>query len=435
MNFDNTMPDWENAGVEPSADLKKSGFQAGYKPPAGIFNYLWSTVTKVCKELQAKLKSHAEDKGNPHGVTAAQVGLDKVDNTPDNEKSVNVANFASEAGVGRRVENDLIIRFNGGSTENTNLFTYNGSGGKSVNITPDKLGAAKSDLSNVTAQTIKEKVEGVIETGTPIVVATSTDGVNYSATVDGLTELYNGLEITIVPNMTSTSTTLKLDVNGLGAKNMRMSINGYNFGNSGTIAALAGWLGENCPVTFQYREKFDNWQSVVGRPSVTGLYGTLKVTQGGTGADNAEEALDNLGTIKVYNSFAELNLTVGSETIESIVTAMRNRSMLMCSIGTTNAAIYPHTTPYGTLEVVKISADRCTLQYTDKSSGDTWVGCYSSTNADGKYWTGWNKLATATHNHASSVISYSYTNDGYNITNVEDALDTLFGAVRSILQG
>lgn len=54
--------------------------------------------------------------------------------------------------------------------------------------------------------------------GVPIVAATSTDGVNYTATVPGLETLENGQLLVIVPNMnSSTSGTKKLNVNGTGA--------------------------------------------------------------------------------------------------------------------------------------------------------------------------------------------------------------------------
>ena len=43
------------------------------------------------------LASHAGNKGNPHGVTAAQVGLGNVNDTPDNEKSVKYAQTAGSA--------------------------------------------------------------------------------------------------------------------------------------------------------------------------------------------------------------------------------------------------------------------------------------------------------------------------------------------------
>lgn len=40
-----------------------------------------------------------------------------------------------------KVKNNLIIKLNDGSSENTNLFTFNGSAAKTINITPDKIGA------------------------------------------------------------------------------------------------------------------------------------------------------------------------------------------------------------------------------------------------------------------------------------------------------
>lgn len=56
MNFDNKFTeDWGSTGTEPSADLKTNGFQGGYKPPAGVFNWFWSKVIKCITELQTKL--------------------------------------------------------------------------------------------------------------------------------------------------------------------------------------------------------------------------------------------------------------------------------------------------------------------------------------------------------------------------------------------
>lgn len=97
-----------------------------------------STAVTV-EEMQAVLADHSEDTDNPHGVTAEQLGLGNVENTRDSEK--NVA-FASEAGLARKINNTLVIRLNGGRTEGTDLFTYDGSAGKSINVSLAKLGAA-----------------------------------------------------------------------------------------------------------------------------------------------------------------------------------------------------------------------------------------------------------------------------------------------------
>ena len=44
----------------------------------------------------------------------------------------------------KQVNTNLVIKLNGGGTEGTNLFTYNGSGAKTINITPSSIGAAAS---------------------------------------------------------------------------------------------------------------------------------------------------------------------------------------------------------------------------------------------------------------------------------------------------
>ena len=71
-------------------------------------------------------------------VTKENLGIDKVDNTPDVEKVVKFASYAMNAA---KVNNTLVIRLKGGSTEGTDMFTYSGGAAKSVNITAAKIGA------------------------------------------------------------------------------------------------------------------------------------------------------------------------------------------------------------------------------------------------------------------------------------------------------
>ena len=56
MSYMNTIPEWQNEGTEPSEELQTSGFQGGYKPPAGIFNWFWHKVTACINELQTRLE-------------------------------------------------------------------------------------------------------------------------------------------------------------------------------------------------------------------------------------------------------------------------------------------------------------------------------------------------------------------------------------------
>lgn len=91
------------------------------------------------------LANHTSAQNNPHNVTAAQLGLDKVSNTPDSEKYVK---YASTAGTADKVKYSIIVRFNGGRTEGTDMWTFDGSTSRSVNITADKIGAAEKDHSH-----------------------------------------------------------------------------------------------------------------------------------------------------------------------------------------------------------------------------------------------------------------------------------------------
>lgn len=132
--------------------------------------------------------------------------------------------------------------------------------------------------------------------GTRIVVATSTDGVSYTATVPYLTELYNGLEITIIPNITSTTVNPTLNINGLGAKNIRLPL-GVN--TSATVAAnLPTFLGKDKPVKLLYDATYLNtgmWKTIsTYRTSAPDLYGITPVANGGTGSDNGATGLANL---------------------------------------------------------------------------------------------------------------------------------------------
>lgn len=85
----------------------------------------------------------------PTGQTTTQTGGTYFDsgvtlNPSNNTIAANISGKANTAGTADKVANNLIVRLNSGTTEGTNQFTYNGSGAKTVNITPADIGAAKS---------------------------------------------------------------------------------------------------------------------------------------------------------------------------------------------------------------------------------------------------------------------------------------------------
>lgn len=155
MKFEKTPPTWNAEGSEPPSSLKTSGFQSGYKPPAAYFNWFWNKVSACLTELQTKLSN--------------------VDNTKDADKSVK---YASTSGSANKTKGSMVVRLNGGSTEGTDLFTFDGSTGKSVNITADKIGAASESKLPFWATygtTTNAEIEAAYQAGNQVLVKT-TDG-------------------------------------------------------------------------------------------------------------------------------------------------------------------------------------------------------------------------------------------------------------------
>lgn len=76
-------------------------------------------------------------------LSATKNYVDKVlQNKADKNHTHSYAGSSSDGGAANSVKTDLIVKLNGGTTENTNQFTYNGSTAKTVNITASSIGAA-----------------------------------------------------------------------------------------------------------------------------------------------------------------------------------------------------------------------------------------------------------------------------------------------------
>lgn len=80
-------------------------------------------------------------------ITKSAIGLGNVDNTADANKTV------KEAG---KVTNTLKIQLNGGTTEGTNQFSYDGSATKNINITKSSVGLGNVDNTADANKTVKE---------------------------------------------------------------------------------------------------------------------------------------------------------------------------------------------------------------------------------------------------------------------------------------
>lgn len=93
----------------------------------------------------------------------------KLAGKSDTGHTHNYAGSSSAGGAAtsaNKVNQNLIVKLNGGSTEGTNLFTFNGSAAKTINITPGGIGAANaSHGTHVTYSTATPKANGTASVG------------------------------------------------------------------------------------------------------------------------------------------------------------------------------------------------------------------------------------------------------------------------------
>ena len=113
-------------------------------------------------------------------VTPEWLGLGKVDNTSDTNKYVA---YAQRAGVADKAKYTLTVRLDGGRTEGVNMWTFDGSTSKTVNVTAAKICAEPAIESTDYPGCYYRTVEGRTEWLNPPMIA----GVEYCTT-----ERYNG---------------------------------------------------------------------------------------------------------------------------------------------------------------------------------------------------------------------------------------------------
>lgn len=128
------------------------------------------------------------------------------------------------------------------------------------------------------------------EDGGDKIVTTTGTGEAYVASVDGIVSLKAGVSFIMIPHVGSAKVMPTLNVNGLGAKNIRMKVSTNT--TATTTLSSSNMLVANKPVRVMYDGV--QWVIDIVRPSVSNLYGTVGVSQGGTGATDAATARTNL---------------------------------------------------------------------------------------------------------------------------------------------
>ena len=159
----------------------------------------------------------------------------------------------------------------------------------SANITLAKGDVGLGNVDN-TADANKS-VNSAKTASTLTAVTTAGDGTAYTATVPGITALTAGVGFIMIPHTKSTSTSATLNVNGLGAKTLRVQLS--NSSSTAVAPQFDYFLGANKPVEVMYNGAA--WVVQLIRPDANTIYGTVKIENGGTGAKTAADARTNLG--------------------------------------------------------------------------------------------------------------------------------------------
>ena len=123
----------------------------------------------------------------------------------------NYAGSSSAGGPANSVKANMVVKLNNGTTEGTNMFTFNGSAAKTVNITPSSIGAAAvSHGTHVSFGTTAPKANGTASAGSATTVSRSDHVHPLQTSVSGnagtATKLATARTITLTGSVTGSGT-------------------------------------------------------------------------------------------------------------------------------------------------------------------------------------------------------------------------------------
>lgn len=237
------------------ATIDNSGNFSGKAAKAGNAD----TATKLATGRSITIGNQAQtfDGSGNISFSVASIGASESGHTH------NYAGSSSAGGAANSVKTNLIIKLNSGGTEGTNLFTFNGSTAKTINITPSAIGAAASSHgTHVTYSTSAPLVAGTAAVGSANNVARGDHVHPAQTSVSGnagtATKLQTGRTITIgnkantFDGSANISYTLA-DIGAAATSHTHTTINGVYTSNGG--AQPPSYVG-NGTVRFNMMNKF-----------------------------------------------------------------------------------------------------------------------------------------------------------------------------------
>ena len=167
----------------------------------------------------------------------------------------NSGNFSGTAANASKVANSIKVQLNGGTTEGTNQFTFNGSAAKTINITPASIGAAASSH------------------GTHVTYSTSTPAANGTASAGSANNVARGDHVhplqTTVSGNAGTATKLAT------ARSITIGNKANNFDGSGNISYTLADMGATETVAWDCSIKCATWSRLF-------QFSSSNATTGGT---------------------------------------------------------------------------------------------------------------------------------------------------------
>ena len=178
--------------------------------------------------------------------------------------------------------------------------------------------------------TLKDNVDGVDEAIRNQGVVTEGTGSVYTATVEGITSLSAGVSFAMIPHVESTTSSPKLNVNGLGEQLIRRRVSNCT-GTFYNATAPSDWLTAGKPITVTYDGQY--WIADLPVPNANDIMGTVSIANGGTGATTVEDARNALG----------LGNTSGAVPIANGGTGATNASDARSNLGAASRVSYTAT--------------------------------------------------------------------------------------------
>ena len=129
-------------------------------------------------------------------------------------------------------------------------------------------------------------------------IVTAGSGTEYTVNVEGIKALSVGESFVMIPHVDSATTAPTLNVNGLGAFAIRRRISGQ--AKLTTVGADSDWLAAGVPVRLTFNGTY--WLTDNVKPSVSDLYGSVPIENGGHGGKTLEKAQKNLQIMPAIES-------------------------------------------------------------------------------------------------------------------------------------